>query len=76
MRIRMELEQRGVAGSLIDQALDASDVDWGEPAAEVRRKRFGPGLPTDFRERARQSRFLQYRGFDAGQLARALGRDD
>lgn len=76
VRIRMELEQRGVASGLIENALDEAGVDWGELATEVRRKRFGPELPGDFRERARQSRFLQYRGFEAGHLARALGRDD
>jgi regulatory protein len=76
VRIRMELEQRGVESGLIENALDDAGVDWGELATEVRRKRFGPKLPGDFRERARQSRFLQYRGFEAGHLARALGRDD
>ena len=76
VRIRMELEQRGVAGGLIENALDAAAVDWGELAADVRRKRFGAKFPSDFRERARQSRFLQYRGFEAAHLARALGRDD
>jgi len=45
-------------------------------ARAVRRKRFGAAPPSDFRERARQARFLEYRGFDGDQIRAALGRDD
>ncbi|MEO7387100.1 MAG: regulatory protein RecX [Gammaproteobacteria bacterium] len=61
--IRAELERRGIAGQVIREALDRADVDWDAAAEAVRVKRFGPGIPADFGERARQARFLQYRGF-------------
>ncbi|HVJ29103.1 MAG TPA: RecX family transcriptional regulator [Gammaproteobacteria bacterium] len=38
----------------------------------MRAKRFGPELPRDYAERARQARFLQYRGFDSAQIRAAL----
>ena len=70
LRIRRELAERGVATDLIEQALEALDVDWFEAMAAVRVKRFGPAPPSDFREQSRQSRFLQYRGFSGEQISR------
>ena len=61
--IRAELERKGIAGEVIREAIEAADVDWDAAAEAVRVKRFGPGVPADFKERARQARFLQYRGF-------------
>ena len=74
-RIRRDLEQRGVAGELIDVALAEAGVDWRRLAIQVRRKRFGPDLPAEYREKARQMRFLQYRGFELDQIHGALGDD-
>ena len=77
VRIRAELAERGVAVEQSAPALKQSEQDWHALARDVRKKRFGPTLPTDFKERARQARFLQYRGFDAAQIKSALeGKDD
>ena len=76
LRIRMELRERGVADTDIDEALDTADQDWVAVAREARRKRFGAAGPADFRERARQGRFLQYRGFSSEQIRAALGPGD
>jgi regulatory protein len=53
-------------------ALEASGYDWCVQAVEVRQRRFGEGLPTVARERARQLRFLQYRGFAGREISAAL----
>jgi regulatory protein len=74
--IRAELERRGISGEAIAEALATADTDWREVAADVRRKRFGDQPPADFKERARQARFLQYRGFTAEQAIRACGTED
>ena len=71
-RIRAELAQRGIAGAEAGEGLDAADVDWLAAIRAVRAKRFGPELPRDYAERARQARFLQYRGFDGAQIRAAL----
>jgi regulatory protein len=76
LRIRADLRERGVAGGDIDDALDAAGEDWVANARETRRKRFGSAGPGDFRERARQGRFLQYRGFTSEQIRAALGPGD
>jgi regulatory protein len=71
-RIRAELAQRGIADPDAADGLAAADVDWLATIRAVRAKRFGPELPRDYAERARQARFLQYRGFDAAQIRAAL----
>jgi regulatory protein len=71
-RIRADLAQRGIAGGEADDVLRAADVDWLATIRAVRAKRFGPEPPRDYAERARQARFLQYRGFDSAQIRAAL----
>lgn len=68
MRILQELQQKGVAGELIEVFVDASDGEWNDLAREVREKRFGSEPPQLPKEKARQMRFLQYRGFTAEQV--------
>ena len=62
LAIERELRQRGLAGALVDAALEAFVDQWRERMDAARAKRFG-GAPTDPRERLRQARFLEYRGF-------------
>ena len=73
MKIAMELQQRGISDELVKAHLDERDAQWTQRAIEVRVKRFGPSPPNDFRERARQMRFLQYRGFTMSQIQQAVG---
>jgi regulatory protein len=75
-RIRAELRQKGVPGELIDRHLAASLTEWTELARQVRVKRFGPAPPKEFAERARQTRFLEMRGFPGDAIRAALGVDD
>ena len=70
VRIRMELAERGVGGA--DTYLRAAGLDWAALARETRIKRFGKAVPGDFKEKARQMRFLQYRGFSHDQITAAL----
>jgi regulatory protein len=71
-KIRAELRERGISDELIDDSLEAHADSWRELAREVREKRFGRGQPGDFRERSRQMRFLQQRGFSAEQIRGAF----
>jgi regulatory protein len=75
-RIRAELKQRGVAEEDVEGALREAQVDWLATIRAVRRKRFGPEPPRDYRERARQARFLEYRGFGGAEIRAALELDD
>jgi regulatory protein len=73
VRIRMDLRERGVDEELIEQALVTTEVDWIRTAREARRRKFGVSPPADYHERAKQARFLQYRGFSSEQIRAALG---
>jgi regulatory protein len=72
VRIRQELNERGLTGAAIDVALDEAGADWFALARAVRLRKFGDELPADFKEKARQMRFLQYRGFDSEQIQAAV----
>jgi regulatory protein len=77
IRIRAELRQQGTPAEAIEAALAAAEFQWDEIAAAVRRRKFGDGLPGSLAERAKQARFLQYRGFSGEQIRIALqGSDD
>jgi regulatory protein len=73
VRIRAELRERGVPEGEIEAGLEAAAEDWVAVAREARRRRFGMSPPGDYPERARQARFLQYRGFSNEQIRAALG---
>lgn len=68
VRILQELQQKGVTPELREAYLGASDREWSDLAREVREKRFGSDLPKLAKDKARQIRFLQYRGFTAEQV--------
>jgi regulatory protein len=73
-RIAMDLANRGVAQALIEAAL-AGGPDWAALAREVRIRRFGLTPPESWAEKAKQGRFLQYRGFSSDHVRSALGPD-
>jgi len=72
VRIRQELKERGVRAEVVDDALSKVAVDWFALAAEIRMKKFGSDVPGDFKEKARQMRFLQYRGFEQEHIQSAV----
>lgn len=74
-RISMELRERLIDEQVVNELLH-HDWDWYEQAVEVRRKRFGFEPVTDLKVRAKQQRFLQYRGFSAEQISVAMRRND
>lgn len=67
---------RGVEGELINHYIDNGASEWDTHSARVRAKRFGSRVPEDRRERLRQARFLQYRGFTHDQIRRLIRIDD
>jgi regulatory protein len=69
-RLRQELKQHGVGDSDIEAALPEAG-DEVERCCAVRLKKFGD-LPQTAEEKAKQMRFLQYRGFSGEAIRRAL----
>ena len=74
-RIRADLRERGLSRSLVDEALAVAGEDFFALAREVRLKKFGPDTPMEFREKARQMRFLQSRGFEQDHIQAAVSGD-
>jgi regulatory protein len=72
VRIRRELQEKGVAPEAIEGGLDPAGREWLEDIRRVQRKKFGARPPESFAERARQARFLQYRGFTNDQIQQIL----
>ena len=75
MKIRADLSQRGVRDPVIHEALSEADADWSALAIAVRRKKFGDDEPVDLKDKARQVRFLEYRGFESDQVRAAIDAD-
>lgn len=62
-KIRYELRQKGIADSLADEYLNPFNSQWDEIMLRLQRRKFGAEVPSDYRERMKQARFLQNRGF-------------
>jgi regulatory protein len=73
-RIGAELRGCGVAPELVTAAL-AGGPDWSVLARHVCRGKFGAKPPENWPEKARQARFLQYRGFSSDHIRAATGAD-
>jgi len=78
-RIEAELRERGISDELSDERIAAGpsedESDWVARAEEVRCRKFGEELPRDFQERAKQMRYLEYRGFTHEQIRAVFKRE-
>jgi len=74
-KIHAELRQRGIDDDLISVCMETIGDQWRQRVREVREKKFGQESPRDFKERSRQMRFLQQRGFTSEQIRGAFGND-
>jgi regulatory protein len=72
VRIRLDLSQRGVGDAVIEMAIEECAADWHGLAWEVRSRKFGTDEPADFKAKAKQMRFLQYRGFEQDHIQSAF----
>jgi regulatory protein len=70
-RIAHELRQKGIAEKLIDEAIPHLKETELDSAREVWHRKFGV-LPQDQKEKARQVRFLQSRGFSLDTIFKVL----
>jgi regulatory protein len=71
-RIRTDLRERGIGGTLIDHGLSEANQNWHRLAGDVRIKKFGTECPLDFKDKVRQMRFLQSRGFEQDHIRSAV----
>ena len=76
-RIKNELRKSGLSDDQIAAAVQTGEdaPDFVALAREARRRKFGADLPKDWKDRAKQARFLQYRGFSTDHIRAALESD-
>ncbi len=63
MRIRQELQRKGIARERIEQVLLDQEADSRQLAQACHQRRFGESKPADQKEYAKRMRFLVNRGF-------------
>ena len=70
-RLRQELRELGLSEAVIQAAL-AAGPDFRALCRELRIRKFGAESPADWPQKAKQMRFLQYRGFSSDHIRSAL----
>ena len=63
LKIKLELQQRGVSSELVEAYVEFNDKIWLETAHQAYEKKFGGKPLENANERAKRMRFLQSRGF-------------
>lgn len=72
MRIRQELQRKGIARELIEQVMLAQELDSCQLALECHQRRFGDTRPADHKDYAKRMRFLVNRGFSFDEARYAI----
>ena len=71
LKVRQELQRKGVSSSLVEVALEQPDVDWFVVARRVFHAKFDV-VATEYRSKAKQQRFMQARGFTYEHISDAM----
>lgn len=71
-RINQEIRQKGFSRELVEQVLENVDVDWYAMARELKVSKFGDEMPSEAKEKNKQIRYLQYKGFSMDMIFEAL----
>lgn len=72
LRIRQELSIKGISSDIIEKTMVNLSGEWTELMKQQREKKFGVEIPSDYREKMKQARFLQNRGFSVESVMRIL----
>lgn len=73
-RIKLALKNKKINSDLIQEELKA--IDWVEQAYQLKIKKFGNTVEKDPKLKAKQIRFLQYRGFDMDVIMKAINKKE
>lgn len=69
-RIQQDLKKHHIDAELAEQEIE--HINWLQEAIDLRLRKFGEELPSDPKDKSRQVRFLQYRGFDLDICLKAI----
>ncbi|AWK42983.1 regulatory protein RecX [Photorhabdus laumondii subsp. laumondii] len=71
-RIKQEIRQKGFSQELVEQMLEKVDVDWYAMARDLKVSKFGDAVVSEAKEKNKQIRYLQYKGFSMDMIFEAL----
>lgn len=74
IRIRNELQQKGLSADMIESALESTVTDWLALAVDALQRKFRDLtlIECDAKQKAKAIRYLQYRGFSRGVVFSAV----
>lgn len=72
MKIKLELQERGISTNLINAHVDAGSQAWLDTARREYVKKFGDQTTESLREKTKRVRFLQSRGFTSDIIQKIL----
>ncbi|MGB8483015.1 MAG: regulatory protein RecX [Acinetobacter bohemicus] len=73
-RIKLALKSKKIDSSLIQEEL--KETDWNEQAYQLKVKKFGLPVEKEAKLKAKQIRFLVYRGFEMDAIIKAITRKE
>ncbi|WOE40172.1 regulatory protein RecX [Acinetobacter chinensis] len=73
-RIKLALRSKSLDRTLIQD--DLNEIDWYEQAYQLKIKKYGVNVEKDQKLKAKQIRFLQYRGFEMDVIMKAISRKE
>ena len=73
-RIKLALRAKHLDKELVQE--DLAEIDWLEQAYELKVKKYGTEVTKDPKLKAKQIRFLQYRGFDMDAIFKVISRKE
>ena len=74
LRIQNELVEKGIEYELIQAYLGEYESQWFGLMQQQRQKKFGACIPDDYKEKMKQARFLQNKGFSPESVMRLFRR--
>ena len=72
LRIKAELQERGIGRELVASYLDEQDPEWYRLMQQVAVGKIGGSSPADHKSQQKVARFLEYRGFPVSMIRRYL----
>ncbi|WP_432471935.1 regulatory protein RecX [Amphritea sp. HPY] len=77
IRIRFDLQRKGIQSEMIEQVLESMEPDWFELAQELYRRKYRTALAAnDYKDKAKRIRYMSQRGFSMDQCLYAMAEND
>ncbi len=76
LRIKAELQERGVSSELVSRYLEEQDSDWYQLMQQTASSRGGNLADSSYKSQQKLARFLEYRGFPVSMIRRYLWDDE